>query len=85
MPRHMRCAFPWYFKMTFIIEAVKDDHRLSEIRSSAIVAVILARKLAAEGFEVSISTPTGDRYPADKFSLLLTSKSPDSHGVAGDG
>jgi hypothetical protein len=78
MLRNMRCAFRWYFKMTFIIEAIKDDHRLSEIRSSAIVAVILARKLAAEGFEVSISAPTGDRYPADKFSLLLTSKGLDS-------
>jgi hypothetical protein len=40
---------------------------------------------AVEGFEVSISAPTGDRYPADKFNLLLTSKSLDSQGVAGDG
>ena len=40
---------------------------------------------AAEGFEVSISAPTGDRYPADKFNLLLTSKTVDSQGVAGDG
>ena len=50
-----------------------------------IVAVILARKLAAECFEVSIGAPAGDRYPADKFSLLLTSKSLDSQEVAGDG
>lgn len=64
--------------MTFIVEAIKDDCRLSEIRSSAIVAVILARKLAAEGFEVSISAPGGDLYSSDKFNLLLTSKNLDS-------
>lgn len=64
--------------MTFIVEAIKDDNRLSEIRSSAIVAVILARKLAAEGFEVSISAPSGDLYSPDKFNLLLTSKNLDS-------
>jgi hypothetical protein len=34
--------------MTFIIEAVKDDHYTTEIRSSAIVAGILARKLALQ-------------------------------------
>jgi hypothetical protein len=76
---------PMVVPMTFIIEAIKDDHRLTEIRFSAIVAVILARKLAAEGFAVSISAPTGDLYSADKFNLLLTSKSLDSQGVAGDG
>ena len=69
---------PMVFRMAFVVEAIKDDHRLSEIRSSAIVAVILARKLAAEGFAVSISAPTGDLYPPDKFNLLLTSKSLDS-------
>jgi hypothetical protein len=76
---------PMVVPMTFIIEAIKDDHRLTEIRSSAIVAVILARKLAAEGFAVSISAPTGALYSADKFNLLLTSKSLDSQAVAGDG
>jgi hypothetical protein len=38
--------------MTFIIEAVKDDRHTADIRSSAINAVILARKLAADGFAV---------------------------------
>ena len=71
---------PMVFPNDIYNRSHKDDHRLSEIRSSAIVAVILARKLAAEGFEVSISAPTGDRYPADKFNLLLTSKSLDSQG-----
>jgi hypothetical protein len=71
-------GLPMVLAMTFIIEAMKDDHRLTEIRSSAIVAVILARKLAAEGFEVSISAPTGDHYSADKFNMLLTSKNLDS-------
>src|ERR1700682_5736880 len=45
--------------MTFIIEATKDDHHTVDIRSTAIVAVILARKLAADGYEVSIRSPTG--------------------------
>ena len=76
---------PMVVPMTFIIEAIKDDHRLTEIRSSAIVAVILARKLAAEGFAVSINAPTGALYSADKFNLLLTSKSLDSQALAGDG
>jgi hypothetical protein len=47
------------FDMTFIIEATKDDHHTVDIRSTAIVAVILARKLAADGYEVSIRSPTG--------------------------
>ncbi len=62
--------------MTFIIEAIKDDQRLSEIRSTAEIAVTLARKLAADGFEVSISAPTGERYSPDKFSLLLADQDP---------
>jgi hypothetical protein len=71
--------------MTFIIEAIKDDHHTADIRSSAINAVILARKLAADGFAVSIRTPTGHRYSADQFKHLLTSKTLDSHGVAEEG
>ncbi|MDB5611019.1 MAG: hypothetical protein JWP25_7919 [Bradyrhizobium sp.] len=70
--------------MTFIIEAVKDDQRCMEIRSSAIVAVILARKLAADGFAVSIETPTGDRYSASQFRLLLTSNGLNSRELADD-
>jgi hypothetical protein len=70
--------------MTFIIEAVKDDHHTADIRSSAINAVILARKLAADGFAVSIGTPTGHRYSANQFNLLLTSKSLNSQGTADD-
>ena len=73
---------PLVMQMTFIIEAIKDDRRLSEIRSSADIAVSLARRLAAQGFEVSISAPTGDLYPAEKFDLLLTT---DLTGMAGDG
>jgi hypothetical protein len=61
--------------MTFIIEAVKDDHYTTDIRSSAIVAVILARKLVADGFAVSIRAPTGHLYSADRFNLLLTGES----------
>ena len=61
--------------MTFIIEAIKEDHHITDFRSSAMVAVILARKLAAEGFSVSITAPAGQHYPADKFSLLLTGES----------
>jgi hypothetical protein len=60
--------------MTFIIEAIKSDQHSTEFRSSAIVAVILARKLAADGFVVSITDPTGHRYAADQFVSLLTSK-----------
>lgn len=66
--------------MTFIIEATKDDHLITDIRASAIDAVILARKLAADGFAVSIKTPAGELYSADKFNLLLTGKGADSQG-----
>jgi hypothetical protein len=68
--------------MTFIIEAIRDDHRTTDLRSSAIDAVILARKLAADGFAVSIVSPTGARYSADKFNLLLTGKSLSSQQAA---
>ena len=73
------------FQMTFIIEATKDDHRTVDIRATAIVAVILARKLVADGFTVSITAPGGRLYLADRFNLLLTSKSLNSQGIADDG
>jgi len=62
------------FHMTFIIEATKDDHRTVDFRSTAIVAVILAPKLVAEGFAVSITAPSGHLYLADQFNLLLMSR-----------
>jgi hypothetical protein len=68
--------------MTFIIEAIKDDHRISDIRAASIDAVILARKYAADGFAVSILCPTGARYSADKFNLLLTGKTSGAQGEA---
>jgi hypothetical protein len=68
--------------MTFIIEAIKDDHHITDIRSSGIDAVILARKHAADGFAVSILCPTGALYSADEFNLLLTGKSLSSQGAA---
>jgi hypothetical protein len=71
--------------MTFIIEAVKDDHHTFDLRSSAVVAVVLALKLVAKGFEVTITTPTGDLYGADRFNLLLTDTSSDSQEIAEDG
>jgi hypothetical protein len=58
--------------MTFIIESIKDQRRTTDFRSGADVAVTLARKLAAEGSAVSITTPSGDIYSADRFDLLLT-------------
>jgi hypothetical protein len=70
---HDRCSNGWT-NMTFIIEATKDDHRTADIRSSAIDAVILARKLAADGFAVSIQNPAGRQYSADQFKLLLTNE-----------
>jgi hypothetical protein len=63
--------------MTFIIEATRDDQRTVDIRATAIVAVILARKLAGDGFAVSITDPSGQQFLADQFNLLLTSKSLD--------
>jgi hypothetical protein len=45
--------------MTFIIEAAKDEHHINNIRTSAIDAVILARKFVADGFTVTITTPAG--------------------------
>lgn len=70
--------------MTFIIEAVKDDHRTVDFRSSAIVAVILARKLTVNGFVVSITAPDGQLFSADQFNRLLTSKGLGSHTMAHD-
>ncbi|WP_079603653.1 hypothetical protein [Bradyrhizobium erythrophlei] len=61
--------------MTFITEAVKDDRYTTDIRSSAIVTVTLARKLAADCFAVSIRAPAGHLYSADRFNLLLTGES----------
>jgi hypothetical protein len=69
--------------MTFIIEAAKDEHHINNIRTSAIDAVILARKFVADGFTVTITTPAGDLDTADKFNLLLTGKSSDSKREAG--
>jgi hypothetical protein len=71
--------------MTFIIEAVKDNHHTFDIRSSAVVAVVLALKLVADGFEVTIGTPSGELYGADRFNLLLAGTNSDCQGKAGDG
>jgi hypothetical protein len=61
--------------MTFIIESIKDQRRSTDFRSHADVAVSLARKLAVDGFAVSITAPNGDVYSADRFDLLLTRES----------
>ena len=58
--------------MTFIIESIKDKSRTTDFRSRADVAVTLARKLAADGSTVSITSPSGDVYSGDRFDLLLT-------------
>jgi hypothetical protein len=71
--------------MTFIIEATKDDHHTADIRFSAVVAVIWARKLVADGFAVSIRAPGGRQYSADQFNLLLTSKGSNPQGMTDDG
>jgi hypothetical protein len=47
--------------------------------------VIVARKLAADGYEVSIRSPTGHLDTADQFNHLLTSKSLNSEGGTDDG
>ncbi len=64
--------------MTFIIESVKDNRRTTDFRSSADVAVTLARKLVADGFVVSITAPSGQIYSADRLDLFLTSESMNS-------
>jgi hypothetical protein len=61
--------------MTFIIESVKDNRRNIDFRSSADVAVTLARKLVADGFAVSITAPNGQVYSADRLDLFLTGES----------
>jgi hypothetical protein len=71
--------------MTFIIEAVKDNRHTFDIRSSAVVAVVLALKLVADGFEVAIRPPSGEPYRADRFNLLLTGTNSDSQGMVDDG
>jgi hypothetical protein len=71
-------------QMTFIIEAVKDDCRTVDFRDSAIVAVILARKHAVNGFVVSITAPDGQLFSADQFNRLLTSKGLGSDPAAQD-
>jgi hypothetical protein len=67
-------------RMTFIVESIKDKHRTTDFRSRADVAVTLARKLATDGFAVSITAPSGDVYSADRFDLLLTRESLNSQG-----
>ena len=62
-------------RMTFIVESIKDKRRTTDFRSSADVAVMLARKLATDGFSVSITAPSGDVYSAERFDLLLTRES----------
>ena len=57
--------------MTFIIEAVKDDHYTTEIRSSAIVAGYWPASLLCSFDPGS----TGHLYSADRFNLLLTGES----------
>jgi hypothetical protein len=57
------------FHMTFIIEATKDDHRTVDFRSTAIVAVILARKLVAEGVRPEDVAAIRHLYLADQFNL----------------
>ena len=71
--------------MTFIIEATKDDHHTADIRFTASVAVILARKLTADGFAVSIRAPGGRVYSADQFPFLLTNNSPRPQRMADSG
>ena len=71
--------------MTFIIEATRDDHYITDIRSSAVVAVIQARKLAADGFAVSIRAPSGLLYSADRFNQLLTSKNLNAQETGDEG
>ena len=61
--------------MTFIIESLKDNRRTTDFRSSAEIAVTLARKLAADGYAVSITAPSGDVYSADRFDRLLSRES----------
>ena len=64
--------------MTFIIESLKDNRRTTDFRSSAEIAVTVARKLMADGFAVSIKAPSGQVYSADKFDGLLTRESMNS-------
>jgi hypothetical protein len=71
--------------MTFIIEATKGDHRSTDIRARGSVAVALALKLLADGFTVSIRSPSGRSYSADQFDLLLAGGGPDSPDIANDG
>jgi hypothetical protein len=53
----------------------KGQCRTTDFRSSAEIAVTLARKLVADGCAVSITAPGGDVYSADRFDRLLTSES----------
>jgi hypothetical protein len=86
LPLGARCGCAVVLEqMTFIIEAIKNDRHTVDIRSTAIVAVILARKLAADGFTVSIRDPAGDSYSSERFNLLLTSGRLDSQEIADDG
>jgi hypothetical protein len=41
----------------------------------------VAHKVAADGFAVSILSPTGAHYSADKFNLLLTAKNGSSRAA----
>jgi hypothetical protein len=80
-----RRAFERYFPHDIHHRSDKDDHRTVDIRATASVAVIPARKLVADGFAVSITALSGHLYLADQFNLLLPSKSLNSQGMTDDG
>ena len=57
--------------MTFCIHAQKDGRDASTIRADAPNALHVARKLADDGWTVSITSPDGKRYSPDRFFRVL--------------
>jgi hypothetical protein len=65
---------------SLLVLTIEKSISANGLGSNAHVAVTLARKLAADGYEVSIRSPTGRLDSADQFNHLLTSKSLNSEG-----
>lgn len=63
--------------MTFMVHAMKDADRKVEIRGTAYMALMLARRYERTGHDVVIETLDKQRFGTDEFIKSLVLKSPD--------
>jgi hypothetical protein len=67
------------------LELIRLGHDQSVLRLAQNAFLLQSIGTPPHGFDGYPQKPTGALYSADKFNLLLTSKSLDSQAVAGDG